>query len=187
MNHDRLQGRMELDDLVFSAAGTERVHLYRQRLVPSTLQVTGTRERLTGGHEFASFPAAASGRLVFVSSHMDANLWSVAVDAASGVAHGPPRRMTRGPGILGYLSMTKDGRTLAYFSSRLGGGDVFLRELDTGSETALADGLAGGKGYPAISPLGSQLAYGTRVPGERAMRPIFINCVADGWHVAPAG
>jgi WD40 repeat protein len=58
--------------------------------------------------------------------------------------------------------------------------DVFLRDLDTGSETVVAGGPVDGKGYPAISPSGSQLAYGTRVPGARAMRPIFIAAVADG-------
>jgi Tol biopolymer transport system component len=169
------------DSLVFSAAGPEGVHLYRQPIASSTFQTAGAPEQLTRGHEFASFPAAAGGRLVFVSSRMDANLWSVPVDAASGVAQGALCRMTRGPGILGFLSVTTDGHTLAYFSSRLGGGDVFVRELDTGAERPLAGATpAVGKGYPAISPLGTQLAYGTRVPGERAMRPIFISSLPEG-------
>jgi Tol biopolymer transport system component len=168
------------DSLVFSAAGAEGVHLYRQRIVPSTFELSGERARLTGGSDEALFPTAGGGRLAFVSMRFDSNLWSIAIDA-SGVAHGPLRRMTRGPGIRGFLSVTKNGRTLAYLSVLAPPvGDVVLRNLDTGTETVLADGLAGGKWYPAISPLGKQLAYGTRVPGERAMRPIFINCVPDG-------
>jgi Tol biopolymer transport system component len=167
------------DSLVFSAADASGVSLWRQRIVPSTLQMVGERARLTGGNEAAQFPTAAGGRLAFVSTRFDANLWSVAVDA-SGVAYGPLRRMTRGPGILGFLSVTRDGRTLAYFSVRLGGGDVFLRDVDTGSEKLLTGEPVDGKGYPAISPSGSQLAYGTRVPGARAMRPIFIACVPEG-------
>jgi hypothetical protein len=74
--------------------------------------------------------------------------------------------MTRGPFPLGYLSVTSDFRTLAYFSFRLGHGDVFLRDLRTGSERVLAEGPAGEKGYPAISPA-EALAYGTRVSGRR--------------------
>jgi len=167
------------DSLVFAAAGPEGVHLYRQRLVSSTFQTVGERARLTAGNEAAQFPASAGRNLVFVSSRFDANLWSVAVDA-SGVAHGPLRRMTRGAGIVGFLSVTRDGRILAYFSARLGGGHVFLRDLGTDSERVVADGLAGNKWDPAISPNGSQLAYGTRMASERAMRPIFINCVPDG-------
>ena len=35
------------------------------------------------------------GALAFLSSRADANLWSVALDATSGIARGPLRRMTR--------------------------------------------------------------------------------------------
>jgi Tol biopolymer transport system component len=168
------------DSLVFSAAARDGVSLWRQRIVPSTFQVSGDRERLTSGNEFSWFPTADAGRLAFVSSNPDANLWSVAVDVTSDIAQGPLRRMTRGPGILGHLSVANDSHTLAYFSSRLGSGDVFLRNLDTDSETLFAEGPAAGKGFPAISPSGKQLAYATRVPGVRAMRPIFVGCLTDG-------
>src|SRR6185436_17692448 len=67
------------------------------------------------------------------------------------------------------------------FSFRLGNGDIFLRDLQTGSERGFADGPAGAKGYPAISPSGSLLAYGTRMPGGgRALRPIFVVSLTDG-------
>jgi Tol biopolymer transport system component len=169
------------DSLVFSAAGARGVSLYRQRLVASTFQPAGAPERLTTGSDSAWLPTAAAGRLAFFSGRADANLWSVALDAASGIAHGPLRRMTRGPFPLGYLTVTNDFQTLAYSSFRLGDGDVFLRDLQTGSERALAEGSAGAKGYPAISPGGSLLAYGTRMPGgERALRPIFIVSLPDG-------
>jgi hypothetical protein len=169
------------DSLVFSAAGAQGVSLYRQRLMASTFQPTGAPERLTAGGESAWLPTVAAGRLAFVSSRADANLWSVALDAASGIAQGPMRRMTRGLAPLGYLTVTNDFRTLAYFSFRLGNGDVFLRDLGTGSERALADEPAGAKGYPAISPSGSLLAYGTRMPGGgRALRPIFVMRLTDG-------
>jgi Tol biopolymer transport system component len=169
------------DSLVFSAAGAQGVSLYRQRLVASTFQPAGAPERLTAGGESAWLPTAAAGHLAFFSGRADGNLWSVALDAASGIAHGPLRRMTRGPFPLGYLTVTHDFRTLAYFSFRLGGGDVFLRDLRTGSERTLADGPAEPKGYPAISPGGRLLAYGTRMPGGgRALRPIFVACLPDG-------
>ena len=91
------------DSLVFSAAGAQGVSLYRQRIAASTFQPAGAPERLTAGSESAWLPTAAAGRLAFLSSRADANLWSVALDAASGIAHGPLRRMTRGPFPLGYL------------------------------------------------------------------------------------
>jgi Tol biopolymer transport system component len=163
------------DSLVFTAAGPPGVHLYRQRLQVSTFQPAGEPERLTSGTESAWLPTAVAGRLAFLSSRSDFNLWSVAVDAANGIAHGPLRRMTRGvPSPLGFVTVTSDFRTLAYFSFRLGSGDVFLRDLQTGSESVLNDGPTGAKGYPALSPSGRLLAYGTRVPGGRVLRPIFI-------------
>ena len=169
------------DSLVFSAAGAQGIGLYRQRLAASTFQPACAPERLTAGGEAAWLPTAAAGRLAFLSLRADSNLWSVALEAPSGLAHGSPRRMTRGPLPTGFLTVTNDFRTLAYSSYRLGDGDVFLRDLHTGSERVLADGPAGAKGYPAISPSGSLLAYGIRMPeAGRALRPIVIVSLPDG-------
>ena len=171
------------DSLVFSAAGTRSkgVCLYRQRIAPATFQAAGQPEQLTAGIESAWLPSAASGRLAFLSSRADMNLWSVSVDAVSGTALGPLHRMTRGPNPTGYLSVTRDFRTLAYFSFRLGHGEIFLRDLQSGSERILAQAPEGEKGYPAISPSGTQLAFGLRMAGgEQAARPIFIACPSTG-------
>ena len=169
------------DSIVFSAAGAPHgVCLYRQRLTRSTFQPAGTAEQLSVGIETSWLPSAGGGRVAFVSSRADSNLWSVSVDATTGVAHGPLRRMTRGPFPLGYLSLTDDFRTLAYFSYRLARGEVFLRNLETGSERTLREAPPGDKGYPAISPGGGLLAYGMRMPGgEHAQRPIFIASLGD--------
>jgi len=170
------------DSILFSAAGAPHgVCIYRQRLTQATFQPAGTAEQLSVGIESSWLPSAGGGRVAFVSSRADSNLWSVPVDATTGVAHGPLRRMTRGPFPLGYLSLTDDFRTLAYFSYRLGGGEVFLRNVQTGSERILREAPSGDKGYPAISPGGDLVAYGTRMPGgEQAPRPIFIASLGDG-------
>ena len=169
------------ESLVFSAAGSPQgVNLYRQR-IGATFQPVGPPERLSTGSESAWLPTAAAGRLSYISSRADANLWSVALDRSTGIARGPLRRQTRGPYPLGYLTLTSDFRTLAYFSFRRGNGDVFVRDLGTGSEKGLPDGPAGAKGYPAISPAGNLLAYGMRMVGAgRALRPIFIASLSDG-------
>lgn len=169
------------DSLVFAAAGSRGVFLYRQRVTPITYQALGAPEQLTSSSELASIPRAAGRRLAFLSSRADMNLWSVAVDAVSGSGVGPLRRMTRGPAPSGYLSVTRDFRTLAYFSFRLGHAEVFLRDLETGAEKVLADAPEGDRGYPAISPSGTQLAFGLRMlAGEHAARPIFVADPATG-------
>jgi len=170
------------ESLVFSAAGPPHgVCLYRQRLTPSTFEPAGAPEQLSPGIESTWLPSVAAGRVAFVSSRADSNLWSVALDRDTGVAHGSLRRLTRGPFPLGYLSLTDDFRTLAYFSYRLGRGEVFVRDLHSGLERVLSEAPAGDKGYPAISPSGNLVAYGLRMPGgERAPRPILIATLGDG-------
>ena len=168
------------DSLVVSAAGPQGVHLYRQRIAAATFQPAGEPERLTSGGEAAWMPLAGAGCVVYVSRRADGNLWSVGLDPNSGIAHGPLRRMTRGPAPSGYLTVTHDFRTLAYFSFRLGSGDVFLRDLASGAERMVTDGPEGAKGYPAISPSGHLLAYGTRSSGGQPLRPIYIASLPDG-------
>ena len=167
--------------IVSAARAPHGVSLYRQRVIPSSFQPTGEPEQLSAGSESAFLPSAARDRVAFLSNRVDANLWAVAVDPGTGVAPGPLQRLTRGPHPLGYLSATSDFRTLAYFSFRLGRAEIFLRDLRTGSERTLAEIPAGENGYPAISPDGSVLAYGVRLPGgERAERPIFLAGLRDG-------
>jgi Tol biopolymer transport system component len=167
--------------IIFSASTREGVNLWKQQLTPEGFQPIGIPECLTPGTDLAWFPAAAAGRLVFVATHPDMNLWSVAIDAATGMPYGPLRRLTRGPGILGHLSLTRDGSTLAYFTGGRGRGDLHLRDLNSGSDTGAAvEPEHGGRGFPAISPGGAKLAYGSLVPGPPVRRPIFVVDLPDG-------
>jgi Tol biopolymer transport system component len=171
------------DSLVFSAlaAGRQGVNLWRQRLDPATLLPTGDAEPLTRGTEMDWFPTGVNGRIAYVTIHTDQNLWSVAIDATTGMSRGPVRRLTRGPGVVGHLSVTDDGRTLAYFAARIRVAEILIRSLETDAECAFADDAARvDKGFPAISPSGSQLAYSVRVPSARAMRPVFVATLPDG-------
>ena len=68
------------DSLVVSAAGAQGIHLYRQRMVPTTFQPEGAPQRLTEGLDGASLPTVAAGRLAFLNNRTDSHLWSVALD-----------------------------------------------------------------------------------------------------------
>jgi len=169
------------DAVIFAAAGRNGVGVYRQRLDRDGFHAVGAPEPLSRGTELSWYPTVAAGRLAFVSAHGDMNLWSIAIDAASGQPYGPLRRLTRGPGILSHLTVTADGRMLAYFSSRGGDADVYVRDLDSGSETIVSTEPAGvGKGFPALSPSGRQLAFGVRMTGPRASRPLFVADLTTG-------
>jgi Tol biopolymer transport system component len=168
------------DALVFSGAMMQGICLYRQRIVPATLEPIDAPEQLTLGGESALLPTAGGGRIAFISRQQDSNFWSVSLDRESGIASGPLKRVTRGAGIVGYLSLSRDLRTLAYFSVRRGTFDVFLRDLETGTERVLVAGPPGPKSYPAISPDGREVAFGQQKGGERTARPIFIARLSEG-------
>ena len=165
------------DSLVFSVITLEGVRLARQALSPATHRPQGEAELLTHGGELDCFPTGSAGRLAFVRTHMDQNLWSVEVDAATGLPRGALRRLTRGPGFVAYLSVSRDGRTLCYFLARRAGSGPALRNMETDTEIAFAAG--NDYGFPAISPHGDQVAIGRREAGPRAMRPIYVGSVAD--------
>ena len=165
------------DSLVFSVITLEGVRLARQALSPVTHRPHGEAELLTHGGELDCFPTGSAGRLAFVRTHMDQNLWSIEVDAATGLPRGGLRRLTRGPGFVAYLSVSRDGRTLCYFLARRTGSGPALRDMETDTEIAFAAGTD--YGFPAISPHGDQVAIGRREAGPRATRPIFVGSVAD--------
>ena len=165
------------NSLVFSVITSEGVRLARQEIDAVTFQPKGDAELVTHGGELDVFPTANAGRVAFVRTHADQNLWSIEVDRATGMPHGSLRRLTRGPGYIAYLSVSRDGRTLAYFHAGRSGAGPVLRDLETDVETAFAP--ADDYGFPAISPSGELLAISRRAPGPRALRPIYVGSVAD--------
>ena len=168
------------DSIFFSAAWRQGVHVWRQRIAPGTFESIGAPELMTPGAEMAFFPTTARNRLAFVGTHADTNLWSIAVDAASGTPYGPLRRLTRGPGIVSHLSLSQDGRTLVYFAVRTLRGELHVRNLESGAETIVEGDPGANPGFPTISPGGRQIAYGALVPGPPVQRPVFITNLADG-------
>jgi Tol biopolymer transport system component len=135
---------------------------------------------MTPGGDFVFFPSVARGRLSFVATHADVNLWSVAIDASSGTARGPLQRLTRGAGIVSHLTLDRDGRTLAYFAVGMAGADLRVRNLENGADTPVPGAANVDRGFPAISPGGRQVAYSTLVPGPPVQRPLFLTQIDGG-------
>jgi Tol biopolymer transport system component len=165
--------------IFYSGAARYGLHIWRQRVTP-TYETIGAPELITPGGDFGFFPSAARGRLSFVATHADSNLWSIAIDAGSGKPHGPLRRLTRGAGIVGHLTLSQDGRTLAYFVVRMMPGELRVRDLETGSETIVEGDPGLNRGFPAISPSGHQVAYSAVVSGPPVRRPVFLTSTLDG-------
>ena len=77
---------------MFSAITPVGVRLARQALAAVTREPIGDAEMLTHGGELDCFPTANAGRVAFVRTHTDQNLWSIAVDPATGMPRGALRR-----------------------------------------------------------------------------------------------
>ncbi len=168
------------DSVFYSAAGRQGLHVWRQRVSPVTFEAAGSPELMTPASDFGFFPTVAGKRLSFVATHGHTNIWSVASDATSGKAHGPLRRLTRGTGIVSHLTLTHDGRTLAYFAARTVRGELHVRELESGADTVVGEQPGINRGFPVISPGGEQMAYGTLVPGPPVQRPVHLINLTDG-------
>jgi len=165
------------DSIFYSAAGRQGLHLWRQRVSPA-FEAIGAPELMTPGGDWAYFPTAARGRLSFVATHADINLWSTAIDTGAGKARGPLLRLTRGAGFISHVTLSKDGRSLAYFAARTSGGELHVRDLESGADTVIA--ADGERGFPVISADGQRIACGALVPGPPVQRPVFVGTVADG-------
>ena len=117
------------DSIFFTAAGRQGVHVWRQRVSPTTFEAIGSPELMTPGADSAFFPTVARQRLGFVGVHTDTNMWSVGIDPKTGIAQGQPRRLTRGGGFVSHFSVSRDGNTLAYFAAGSSGVELRVRDM----------------------------------------------------------
>ena len=170
----------EGDSVFYTAAARQGVQIWRQRVSPQTFDAIGAPEVMTPGGDYAFFPSVSRGRLSFVATHADVNLWSLAIDAATGKAHGPLRRLTRGAGIVSHLTVSQDGGTLAHFAVDMTGSQLHVRNLENGSDAMIAGEPGVHRGFPAISPNGQRLAYSALVPGPPVQRPLFLTSITGG-------
>lgn len=164
--------------IVFSGRNNEGWSLWRQEL-DDRFRPIGDPEQLTTGTTLDWWPSFAAGRLVFVSSHPDINLWSLPADTRTGTVTGVLRRITRGAGLTAYPSLSTDGRALAFASDRGGNWDIIVRATDTGTERVVADG-ADRQMYASITRDGRRVAYGVVVSQPAIDRPIYVADVAGG-------
>lgn len=167
------------DQIVFSGRNRDGWSIWRQQLNTRTFEPDGVPQRLTTGTTVEWWPSVAAGRLAYVSSHADSNIWSLPADTNAGTVAGPLRRLTRGSGVTAYPSLSGDGRVLAFASDRTGDWDIYIKELTTAKEVVTAGGPER-QMYAALSSDGSRLAFGVVTGESEVTRPVFVATVPDG-------
>jgi len=131
----------------------DRSNVWQLTLSPSTGQLVGVPRRLTFGTAIERHPAiAATGRIAFSSLVENVDIWRVPLDDATGVASAPPERVTDNPATDVVNNVSRDGRVLAFRSSRTQQDEIWLKDLDSGRERQLTfSGAIAGE----VSPDGS--------------------------------
>ena len=159
------------DRVIFSAGQKESASLWELTLSPKTFRVSGSAQRLTSGPGANTYPRVASlaesrARIVFVNENIVTQISSFAptMDQSNAILD----RLTQDSSLVPNVSpqLSADGSKLAFCSTRLGNRDIWVKNLRTGAETAVAAN-PWPEEEPLISPDGSRVAYVSR-PGRGA-------------------
>jgi len=160
------------DRVVFSAGQRESASLWELPLSPKTFRVSGSAQRLTSGPGAHTYPRLASlgagrARIVFVNENIVTQISTFVPNADQDTAI--LDRLTQDSSLVPGASpqLSADGSKLAFCSTRLGNRDIWLKDLRTGAETAVAAN-PWPEEQPLISPNGSRVAYVSRQTGRGA-------------------
>ena len=116
------------------------------------------RRRLTSGTSVEAKPSVISGgRIAFASLTQDLNIWSLPIAANSGQVSGGPQQVT-GSAFDAHTSVSADGKKLVFISTRSGNPDVWMKDLESGKETALTATPAN-EGEAEITADGTRVCY----------------------------
>ncbi len=155
------------DQLIFSYVLGDSTNLWRIPISPKTWKVAGAPQRLTFGTGEETQPAVAGSRIVFASLVSNDDIWSLPVDANRGKTLGEPLRLTHDAATDWWPSVSADGRRVTFISDRTGNWDSWLKDIDSGKESALTTAHT----VPYRTPLsrdGSKIAYAVSNPPRRA-------------------
>jgi Tol biopolymer transport system component len=166
--HPPIPGGWIGDRIIFSAGQRDSASLWELPLSTKSLRVSGAARRLTFGPGANTYPrvaplAAGNSRMVFVNENIVAQICSFAPEPRQSGAGLVLERLTQDSSLVpgGSPQLSADGSKLAYCSTRLGNPDVWLKNMKTGVETAVAAN-PWPEQQPLISPDGSRVAYVSR-------------------------
>jgi Tol biopolymer transport system component len=163
--------------VLFSARTGDSENLWQIAISPQTWKAIGDPERLTSGSGIEDQPSvSANGDLIFSSSGLHTDLWSLPVNANQGRVAGQVERVTRDSAFKTAPSLSLAGKTLAFVSNRSGNGDIWLKNVETGAETALAS-TPWPEYRPILSADGSRVAY---YSFEKTQGQIYIRRLSGG-------
>jgi eukaryotic-like serine/threonine-protein kinase len=159
-----------IDDRVYlSAKAGDSLSLWKVSISPKNWRITGPVYRVTSGSGLEIRPSLAkTGLLVFSSVVENTDIWSLPIDSVEGRVKGDLEQLTRDLAADDSPSMSADGKTLAFVSRRSGNADIWMKDLESGTEKPLTQS-PDEEIAPRISPDGSLVSF-----ARRATEDIFL-------------
>jgi Tol biopolymer transport system component len=190
------------NDLIFAGRSGDALSLWTITLSARTLQVQGPARPLSSGTS-DGHPAAAADerglrRLAFATLSRKIHLWALPLDMAKGITTGPPMLITRGGNEATQVTMSADGKRIAYLWDRDNAKpSVWVRDMDSGKliEIPGPSGKNEAQWTPSIAPDGASVAwsvyqdghvartYLTELDGDKPRPPKLLcePCGTSGW------
>jgi len=154
--------------VAFSASSGDTTNLWHVAISPESFKLAGAPRRLTSGTGFEWQPSAATLpgglRIVFANLTENQDIWGLPIAADQARASGDLQRLTQNAAADMHPALSPDGRKLAFVSSRTGMPQVWLKELETGEESALTSTPTEKYG-PKFSRDGTALTYSNSKSG----------------------
>lgn len=153
--------------LVFSAQNGDATNLWQTAISVRTGKVDGVFSRLTAGAETEADASCASpDALAFAKVQETTSIWLQPFDLERVKAVGSLERIPPDSSAQEYSSLSGNGRFLAYVSARSGPLNIWLRDLNTGTDSHVASSPLAQR-YPVIDNSGSRVAFSTFENGGR--------------------
>jgi Tol biopolymer transport system component/DNA-binding winged helix-turn-helix (wHTH) protein len=156
------------DTVIFSASKGDSRSIWR---VPFKRNgsVAGKAERLTLDTSLDVTPTSiGQGSVVYASVKRSMAIWSLPMQTNAAKVTGELHRLTDGEMLEATPTISPNGRMLAYGSTVLNHEDIWLKDLQTGKEVALANTPVA-EWHPQISHDGSRIAYTVQDRAEHAI------------------
>jgi Tol biopolymer transport system component len=123
----------------------------------------GEPELLTSGAALSLNATVAAGRMAFRSGTVTGAIWSLPADTNTGHVTGPLEKLNNLKVRDGWVTATPDGKTIAFSSNRTSRYDIFVRDMASGQERAIAAEESDlGKVSTRINAAGTEIIYATQ-------------------------
>lgn len=162
------------DSVIFSAdSGGDTANLWEAGISLATGKVSGAFKRVTAGSGNEVDPSCTPGGAVaFASTEITRDVWILPFDLDGGKSKGALERITESPARRSYLSLSGDGRYVAFASAQSVPMNVWIRELETGKESPVAASSTMVQQFPVISASGNRVSFSTY---EKEKRFVYVS------------